>query len=340
MRRCRWHFKRRDLILVAFVSILAAACGDPSPDFGNDPAGLDAKQTTVAKAGKGGTAAVDRGELSEMDVAVMDRELQPVRRFNAESLSVDQFDAMYAELMTKHPKGALYRNQNGVATLHPAAGPNFRALPPDCRRGISGPGAYDYHGYGANVGDGKLYSLDLYATNRDPTLIGVIKSGTTLLQGISDMADYNGAMYAVNNSDVASVAYSLFQVPVTASGGVVAATLVGPLKTSAGTQVRDMQCLATGFQSVLKSGVEISWTAIGGDTGEGFNLLRSTDPNATYIQINGALIPWNAVNTYCFIDVNAPACSRVYYALQTIWHWHGVTCQANGDPFYVDTECP
>ena len=345
MRRLTGRNEWQDLILVAAVVILAAACGEPSSNPGDGSAGIEAKRAAVVDSGNTVAAAASEaakagdGGLAEMDLAVMDRELQPIRHVTMESLTADQFDALYEELLTKHPKGVLYRNANGLATIHPETGPNFQAVPPDCRLGVSGEGAYTYKGYGVNVGDGKLYSMNMYGADRAPTAIGVMKSGTTLLEGVQDVTDFNGQLYAVNNYGASAVSYRLFKIPTTASAGIVAATSVGPLATSAGTQVRDLQCLTAGVNTVSAASVEVDWTAIGGKAGDGFHVVRGSDPNAAFSPVNPTIIPWNTMGTYCYVDVTAPACSRVYYKIRVIWYFNGVPCQEDSDPFFVDTQC-
>ncbi len=76
--------------------------------------------------------------------------------------------------------------------------------------------------------------------------------------------------------------------------------------------------------------------AFGGTSEDGFQVMRSDDPNSGYEVINTELVPVNDTGLYCFVDVSAPACQRVYYIIRTVFD-NG--CTEDTESFFVETDC-
>ncbi len=117
---------------------------------------------------------------------------------------------------------------------------------------------------------------------------------------------------------------------------VVAAQEIGQNVDQNGNLVENMDAMTAGTETFIGAAVKIEWEAFGGDAGDGFDVLRSDDPNGGYEVINTDMVPVNDTGLYCFVDTSAPSCQRVYYIIRTVFD-NG--CTEDTDAFFVETDC-
>lgn len=109
-----------------------------------------------------------------------------------------------------------------------------------------GDGAYNYQLFGLADGDGQVVKLDLYADTPNPTVIGVMKTGSNrTLADVESLSVVGGRFFAVNNTGHSTITNRLYEVfPYQTADGVTPVSEIGQIKHS-GSVIQGMHCLAT-----------------------------------------------------------------------------------------------
>lgn len=324
-------------LLLLAVTVGLVACGDPDAPFTDAaPAATPPVTDTQAPFFDQSTAPPPMTATPALDAATRQRLAAPDALAN---VGPAEFDRLAERLIAANP----YEQAPGYQTMN--TGPNCAAADK------SGAGFYAYRQYivnnvggGASGGTnpltttgGQLFTVDTYAANPKLRRVGQLQLNGNPLLDVRSMINAEGVWYATNddlNSSATATRNRLFSFnPDAAVNGVIAVTEVA-LTLASGSTANRIDGLAVRLEQREVSQVRISWQASGGRLGQSFQILRSTNPNSGFTAV-GATIPWGAQNIYCVVDTNAPACTRVYYRVRTLWDG----CSEDSQVIMVDTPC-